>query len=177
MPHPVLAEYLAARDKIDAAVRTIAERRKDDLACEKGCARCCVAGLSVLSVEAFAIQEHLDERGLSATPSPAPGGCAFLDEEGACTLYEARPVLCRTHGLPIRLAASDEERPARRSLRVLDDAEVCELNFTERAPAPADVLDGERLSALLLVVEQRFREAAGLEGSYERVALEALVPE
>lgn len=177
MPHPILAEYLAAREKIDAAARVVFERRKRDVACERGCARCCVEGLSVLSVEAFALQEHLDEHGLSGAPSPPPGGCAFLDGEGACTVYEARPLVCRTHGLPVRMpGGAGDEGARRRTLPVLDDTEVCELNFRERAPAPDDVLDGERISALLLVVEQRFRAAAGLEGAYERIPLEALAP-
>lgn len=174
MSHPLLAEYLAAREKIDTAARAIAARRASDLACTRGCSSCCVAGLEVLSVEAFALQEHLDAHGPSRPPAPSPGSCAFLDEDGACTVYEARPVLCRTHGLPLRLA---EPRTGARAFRVLEDVEVCALNFTEAKPAPADVLDGERLSALLLVVEQRFRAAAGLEGPYERIPLLALAPD
>lgn len=178
-PHPLLLEYLAAREKIDAAVRAIAERRAGDLACKKGCASCCTVGLTVLSVEAFAIQKHLDARGLAQRPSPPEGGCAFLDEGGACTIYDVRPVLCRTHGIPLRMANA-ERKPARPgALRVLDgDAgvEVCALNFQERPPRKEDVLDAERIAALLLVVEQRFRERAGLEGPIERVPLVALVP-
>ena len=177
MPHPLLAEYLAARDKIDDAARAIAERRQADLACKPGCHSCCVGGLSILSVEAFALQEHVDAHGLSSPPSPPPGGCAFLDRGGACTVYEARPFVCRTHGLPLRMPRETSgERPAqRRTLRVLDDTEVCELNFTKRTPAAEDVLDAERISALLLVVEQRFRAAAGLEGAYQRISLEGLL--
>jgi len=43
--------------------------------------------------------------------------CPNLDENGACMVYEARPLVCRTFGLPLRNA--DE---------YLGD--VCELNFT-----------------------------------------------
>ena len=28
--------------------------------------------------------------------------CAFLDNEGACRIYEDRPYVCRTQGLPLR---------------------------------------------------------------------------
>ena len=120
--------------------------------------------------------------------------CAFLSEAGRCTIYPARPLLCRTHGLPIRLTgqgadvgnepnpASDGmqggagETPVRRTLKVLQDVEVCHLNFQNEAPLPEDVLDAERISALLLVIEQRFRERAGLPDAFERIALADLCP-
>ena len=43
--------------------------------------------------------------------------CPSLDERGACMIYEDRPLVCRTFGLPLR----DAEK-------YLGD--VCELNFT-----------------------------------------------
>ncbi|HEX8152771.1 MAG TPA: YkgJ family cysteine cluster protein, partial [Thermoanaerobaculia bacterium] len=43
--------------------------------------------------------------------------CPNLDEQGACMIYEDRPLVCRTFGLPLR----DAEK-------YLGD--VCELNFT-----------------------------------------------
>jgi Fe-S-cluster containining protein len=166
----LLDEYRAAVAKIDATCAPIAQRRAADLACARGCARCCTAGLTVLSVEAEAIVAHLEEHGISARPAPPPGGCDFLDAEGACTIYDARPVVCRSHGLPVRMKREAEE-PARGELRVLGDVEVCALNFTEREPEEQDVLDGERLSALMLVVEQRFRERLGEGPPLARVAL------
>lgn len=177
-----LDEYRAAVAKIDAAAAAVFARRADDVACERGCSSCCVDGLTVLSVEAAAIERLVDERGLSAEPAPPPGGCGFLDATGACTVYEARPVVCRTHGLPLRMrgaAADDDTRSSsrRRPLKVLgDDVEVCALNFTTREPAAEDVLDAERLAALLLVVEQRFRAREGRPGPTERVALASLAP-
>ena len=44
--------------------------------------------------------------------------CPNLDEAGACMLYEHRPLVCRTFGLPLRDGKS-----------YLGD--VCELNFTD----------------------------------------------
>lgn len=40
----------------------------------------------------------------------AEGRCAFLDEQGACRIYEARPVKCRTFGIPVALKGEDEKR-------------------------------------------------------------------
>ncbi|SRR5258708_37619285 len=44
--------------------------------------------------------------------------CPNLDDSGACMIYESRPLVCRTFGLPLRDAK-----------RYIGD--VCELNFTE----------------------------------------------
>lgn len=182
----LLSEYLDAREKIDAAAATVFERRAEDIACKRGCSSCCVEGLSVLSVEAAAIEQLLQQEGLTREPSPPPGGCAFLDDEGACTIYRVRPVVCRTHGLPLRMrTGSSSSSGGRRPLKVLDDVEVCALNFTgaasetgsvDRSFTAADVLDAERIAALLLVVEQRYRARAGLPGAIERVELSSLLP-
>ena len=53
--------------------------------------------------------------------------CPNLDDNGACMVYDARPLVCRTFGLPLRNADA-----------YLGD--VCELNFTEAN-------DDEKLSA------------------------------
>lgn len=48
--------------------------------------------------------------------------CPNLDESGACMIYESRPLVCRTFGLPLREAE-----------RYIGD--VCELNFTAASDA------------------------------------------
>lgn len=197
MPDDLLQEYRAATAKVDAAVEAISQRRHTEISCHAGCDACCVGGLTVLSVEAFAIQEFVDAVEGDFPTRRGGAACAFLSAAGRCTIYPVRPLLCRTHGLPIRMAdpsaARDpaqaaEERPSeaplgaktgshgRQMLKVLEDVEVCHLNFQNAAPSPHDVLDAERLSALLLVIEQRFRARAGLSDACERIALEDLCP-
>jgi Fe-S-cluster containining protein len=178
MSHPLLAEYFAARTKIDEAAAAIAARRSAALHCAPGCAQCCIGGLSVLSVEAFAIQEHLDAHGLAAGGEGPADACVFLDDVGRCKIYAARPVVCRTQGLPIRMKRGEEpQADQQQKLQILPDVEVCDLNFVDAKPGPDDVLDGETLSALLGVVEQRFRAAAGLPQKMERIPLSALALE
>jgi len=167
-----LSEYRAARAKIDATVARVVARRRDDLACTKGCAACCADGLTVLSVEAHGIALHLAREGLTARPALRTGACAFLDDGGACTIYDARPFVCRTHGLPLRAAT-------RRALTVVDEARDgvthCELNFVAIAPRDEDVIDAVTVQALLTTVDARFR--ARVEIDDERVALRALAEE
>lgn len=173
-PAALLAEYEALRRKIDAKVAEVTARRQDDLNCKKGCSDCCAPGLTVLPVEAYAIEEHLS--GGVVLPAPREDRCTFLDEEGACAIYAARPLLCRTHGLPIHMPSGG----GRGQLPVLqgqgdgdhDDVWACALNFTRRAPAKDDVVNGNTLMALLFTVDARFRERAGLERGEDRVPLD-----
>ena len=98
-----LARLHAEVDREVARLEAVHARR---LRCGRGCAGCCVDGLTVFEVEAEAIRRHhaalLDE----GVPHP-PGACAFLDEEGVCRVYPHRPYVCRTQGLPLRWLDED----------------------------------------------------------------------
>ena len=160
-----LAELMGALAKIDAAVAQAVARAGDALTCARGCARCCVGGLSVLPVEAALIARS----GLAPPTHSAAGMCAFLDERGDCSIYPVRPVLCRTHGLALK---TEPDRARAGGLRVLgDDVEVCALNYQARAPAPAEVLDATRVLMLLVTVDRRYRARVGLPDDDARVAL------
>jgi Fe-S-cluster containining protein len=77
--------------------------------CKKGCSQCCHVDLSVFRIESDAIREWL--KGLSEEKRNKlrelwkrpveKGHCEFL-YDGACSIYEARPLICRTQGLPLR---------------------------------------------------------------------------
>lgn len=164
-PHDALGELRAALEKIDAAVAQSLARAGDAVTCQRGCARCCVEGLSVLPVEAAL----LESAGLPAPERTTAGMCAFLDERGDCAIYPVRPVLCRTHGLALKTEADPARAPG---LRVLgDDVEVCALNYATRAPAPAEVLDATRILMLLVTVDRRFRARLGLPDDGGRITL------
>ena len=68
----------------------------------------------------------------TASPKQPATRCAMLDGNGACMIYPARPLICRTHGLPLayRVYEYDEYGlPVRE-----DDQEYmdlwCDMNFT-----------------------------------------------
>jgi uncharacterized protein len=70
-----------------------------------------VDDLSVFEVEADLIREshgHLLSHGIPHASS----GCAFLSDDGSCRIYDQRPYVCRTQGLPLRwmLDAQTEQR-------------------------------------------------------------------
>ena len=108
--------------KLEAYTQHLSNIHKDRLKCQKGCFSCCVDNLEVLGLEAAYIQQKYPQV-LSEEKGPL-GACAFLDGEGACRVYFARPFICRTHGLPLNLEVEENGQ-------VFDILDICELNETE----------------------------------------------
>jgi len=150
--------------KVDAFFARVEARHGADLRCGSGCADCCHVELTITEVEAGAIANEVaawsSERRarlaaqLAAAPiaaaTPTGERCAALDAGDRCAIYAARPLVCRSHGAPIRIHE--------RGLPVI---QACFRNFTAHGPeaAAADcVLDQATLSAMLLAVD---RDAGG----------------
>lgn len=86
---------------IDQSVRQREEINRSHLQCKAGCAACCVDEVTVFEVEAHYITHSAAEILRTATPAPA-GTCAFQDESCCCRIYQWRPYVCRTQGLPLQ---------------------------------------------------------------------------
>ena len=162
--------YVALVAKVDAFVARVTARHADDLRCAAGCASCCHARLTITTVEADAItawaaQQSVAQRAaIAAAAARTDHGdrCSALDADDRCRIYDARPLVCRSHGIPIRLHE-----------RGLPIVTACTLNFTARGPAAADpdcVLDQTLVSTTLGVID---RAAGG--GPDRRVDLAALL--
>lgn len=122
-----LQALLALHREVDEEAARLAALHAGRLQCARGCSACCVDGQTVFELEAERIRsEHPD---LLASVRPHPeGACAFLDEAGACRVYESRPYRCRTQGLPLRWFDEDPfGEPA-------EYRDTCELNFTGEPP-------------------------------------------
>jgi Fe-S-cluster containining protein len=129
---------------VDAALAEAAGKSGDWLVCRKGCTQCCYGPFAISQLDAWRLQQGLNElkssdpqraarvhqraqmavERLSATfPGDPKTGildedeaaetafadfandqpCPALDPEtGACDLYDARPMTCRTFGPPVR---------------------------------------------------------------------------
>ncbi len=173
-------EYRAVLAKVDAKFAEIAARHPGELACRRGCHSCCLPGLSVTEVERAHIAAWLREdpqrierlRGLAAADPHQGQRCAFLDGDGECAIFEARPLLCRAHGAPTRLPGDSGQAA------LLD---VCRLNFsTAESPPltqlpPGDFLDQGLLATLLSVVDRRFDAARA--GQRSQLTLAAVLAE
>lgn len=132
-----------------------------EMKCGRGCSQCCVANLTVFPVEAqlvvdwFMDQAADVQKGLTQSWSKAVQNnkrCVFLLDD-LCSIYEVRPTVCRTQGLPLkvaRLASQDE------SSQQVFELSLCELNFrdAEKIPPMAEWLDLDRLNTMLAVAQK-----------------------
>jgi len=113
---------------VDEAAAPVARSSSGRLQCRAGCADCCVDGLTVFELEAAVIRRH--HAILLATAEPHPeGACAFLDGEGRCRIYEHRPYVCRTQGLPLRWLEEDELEE-----EIIESRDICPKNVDGGPP-------------------------------------------
>lgn len=171
-PKAVSEEYQALLQKVDAFCAEANVHAGKALTCKRGCDGCCHVWLTVSPVEARAIREHLAgldsdtrariaERGRREQARESRGEvqsrCAMLEDDGSCAIYEARPVICRTQGFPLRYPKGTVPESAVRWLDHTAGTEIvaCPLNYTQRLPQAAETLDADTVNILLAVVNQR----------------------
>jgi hypothetical protein len=111
---------LTLHDTIDRRAREVAEQNRDRLQCRRGCCGCCIDDLTVFEIEASRIVRAHGELLQRGSPHPA-GACAFLNAEGACRIYDDRPYVCRTQGLPLRWIELEATDPT-------EMRDICQLN-------------------------------------------------
>lgn len=184
------AHLAALYAKLEAFFTAARARHGAALTCQAGCSSCCERRFSVTTIEAEVIREAL---AALASASPARRdelarrardvtaiACPALDPDGRCAIYEARPAICRTHGLPIRFGsagAREHDGEAAKEARRLPLIDACPKNFTGQDLAaldPSTVLDQEKLSLVLGAIDLAFAAAAGLPRG-ERIAITALL--
>ena len=128
--------------------------------CGSGCSDCCEVRLTVTAVEAQALRDEVatwdpSRRAKLAAnvarsgptrsgPTRSGGHCAALGPTGRCLVYAARPIVCRSHGAPVRMT--------KHSLPVIATIESCFRNFVTVTPDPDCIIDQTTLSALVLAV-------------------------
>lgn len=149
------AALVTLRTRVDGHFDAAHARSPTSFACAPGCESCCHQQLSVFEVEAARIR-----RALSALEDRDPGlrqrvreQAAVLDDprcallvEGRCSIYAERPLICRSHGLPIAVPTPDDPE-------VLE-VDHCPLNFTEAPPPRASILVLDALNRPLAVLAE-----------------------
>jgi hypothetical protein len=175
--------YLELTGKVDQFFERVHARYGGMMQCRAGCSACCLAGLSVTSVEANLLREGLNtlpeevrEQLARQARAEAPRACPALDAEGRCLVYAWRPLVCRSHGVPIR----QREPVGPPGPEAASTVSACEKNFEGGALLPslsADcVLDQTTLSTMLGVLDATHADACGTPRG-ERLSLATLLAE
>ena len=87
--------------QIEALCAHVKNIHGDSIVCRAGCDECCVN--FTIGVGEFAALKGKILNLPECSANKDRGSCFFLNN-GLCSIYEFRPVICRTHGLPVRFA-------------------------------------------------------------------------
>lgn len=162
-----LGNYRQLRAQVEGLCQRIEREQAAHLACRRGCDGCC-RHLRLFAVEAAALRAALRQQTpqrqalirTRAAAAAASDPCPLL-ADGACLLYEARPIICRTHGLPLLVDAGGTGR-----------VDYCPLNFAGVASLPGDaVIDLERLNTVLVAINRRYEAESGTGGGTGRLLM------
>ena len=176
-----LDEYEQLAEKVDAFFERVQGRYGAQMRCASGCSDCCGHQLTISVVEAEAMARALATRDAetrrrlaarAAALAGASGPCPALEADGRCAVYEARPLVCRSHGVPMHVPAQGALPVLNEGLELEDGSRVacCHLNFTTQSldeVAPDCVLDLVNMAATLAVVNARAIDAPAGDGQTE----------
>jgi len=159
LPYENLANYLAFIDRVDKFCAQITAEFAEEILCRAGCSGCC-RHLNLFPVEAASLAEAVlrlpqEIRALLAERINwmEEGSCPLLLND-CCLVYGERPVICRTHGLPLLVEVDGK--------KVVD---FCEDNFRGVASLSGDmVIDLETLNRALVAINGKY-ETDSLESS------------
>jgi Fe-S-cluster containining protein len=151
-----LRDYRTLLSEVDQCCNRIGQRYAEHIACTKACSgNCCRIHLSIFAVEAFSLAGALQKLPAEkanfikqkAREVTSFGPCPLL-EDGACLMYDARLIICRTHGLPMMS-----------EYRGTSSVGYCHKNFQNLSNIPDDaVIDLNCLNQSLKAVNRQFMD-------------------
>jgi len=146
----LLIQYHTLCHYCDSVFQATRHAYQSHIHCARGCAACCSLD-TVIPLEAYVIASFLKNSSQShrfSSGSQPEQQCVFLENETqACTIYEVRPIICRTHGLPMTYP----DQPG---------IDICPLNFAGDQDVlsvePCYVLDVETITTNLMRLNLAF---------------------
>lgn len=159
-----LAKYQIFAERVSEKFTDILAHNPSSMQCRNGCNSCCAPNLSVFTIEAEYIHRYLQSSPAlraqvhaNAAKDPFKGTrCAFLGPAGDCLIYEARPIVCRSHGAPgFYPNFDDSDEP---------HYDVCPLNFTDielQSLAAVNFINIGILNATLVGLNRELGEDSG----------------
>ena len=144
----ILENYRHLVARVDALCHDIEKALREHITCSEGCSNCCTS-ITLFPIEAAALNsalaampaEEAAEIRRHVSKHAGDERCPLLQNH-RCLLYAARPIICRTHGLPILYTENDLER-----------VDCCPLNMEQCESLPGSVvIDLDRLNSVLVAV-------------------------
>jgi len=161
----MLRPYYQLRTRVDRFVESVFARYSEQIACCPGCRQCCCGGLTLVLVEAVILGKALgievERVHLQAGQPPLreDGRCVLLDGDNRCMIYQNRPLICRTQGMPLKYPDAE--------------VSVCDLNFVGLEPHHSAVFDMDSLETALFAANLDYCQHMGLH-PMSRVAIDRL---
>lgn len=161
----IIAEYREFLEDVDREAARLSELYSEHMVCRKGCSDCCT-DISLLPLEWYALRERTG----ADNPPRRDGGverCSLLNAAEACSFYPYRPLICRTHGLPLLYLIEEYDPEGHRVDSDEPEWQIswCDLNFTEvdedsmeEIFEPEDVLNMEEWNLRLSSLNKEFLE-------------------
>lgn len=116
----LLSEYKLIINEIDLKCKDLHKQHKSQTSCKKGCCDCCI-NFSVLPIEFHSILTEISSIPKIELNYNELENCIFLIDS-SCIIYNNRPSICRSHGLPILNMDIEGENW---------ELSYCPLNFTK----------------------------------------------
>ena len=153
--------YRQLLNRVDEKFSEIFEKNRPQFQCGRGCFGCCKSGLTVTNVEAEHITSWLHEhpdavQAIQKAQRKRTFGkeyCSLLSEDGSCLIYDARPIVCRSHGAPILVPSEGDDSEL--------EGDVCPLNFSDfdlSALQQSDWIRLDTLNTILARVDLEFSQ-------------------
>lgn len=146
--------YSLLLKKINLKIRSLEKNHRPYLTCHSGCSSCCKVPRTVLPIEAEYIKNHVKLDSLSYAKVLANAensdNCPFLIDD-LCSIYKYRPIICRTHGLPLLYYFEKSHKKA---------VTHCDLNFIEHGGSfrEDDILDMETINSELIQINKLLKK-------------------
>ena len=153
----LLDNYNQLVTRVDALCHGIAADLGRQITCAAGCSSCCIA-ITLFPVEAAAMRKELAALPAQQADKIRQHVSQHLDTERCpllhnhrCLLYAARPIICRTHGLPIIYTEHGQRQ-----------SDCCPRNLSEAKTVPgSSVVNLDTLNTLLVAVNSIYLSQSG----------------
>ncbi len=163
----LLNNYHQLLARVDALCEGIEKALNEHITCSEGCSACCTA-ITLFPVEADALHAALEELPAEDAAAIRRHVTEHADDERCpllshhrCLLYTARPIICRTHGLPILYSENGERR-----------VDYCPRNLEQcNSLDGSAIIDLDRLNALLVAVNSLYLSQADAADLPERLTI------